>query len=195
MFTGLVEEVGWVTSLEHQGEGASLWIEGPAVVEGTQPGDSIAVNGVCLTVTELHGSAFRADVMRETLKWTTLGGLSVRQPVNLERAVPVGGRLGGHIVQGHVDGVGHLQGVKEGLDWHDHIYGLPPELARYVARKGSIAIDGVSLTVTWAEGDQFGVSLIPATMAGTTLGNLRLGDAVNLETDVIAKYVERLVAR
>jgi riboflavin synthase len=164
------------------------------VTEGTLPGQSVAVNGVCLTVTEVEGRVFRADVMRETLQLTTLGGLGVRAPVNLERAMRVDGRLGGHIVQGHVDGVGRLKAVKEGPDWHDHIYTVPPELARYIARKGSIAIDGVSLTVTWVGDDAFGVSLIPATLAGTTLGSLRLGDPVNLETDVIAKYVERLVA-
>ncbi|MDI9581634.1 MAG: riboflavin synthase [Thermobispora sp.] len=196
MFTGIVEELGEVVALE-RGGGASarLAVRGPVVTAGAAAGDSIAVNGVCLTVTGLSGDVFTADVMKETLDRSSLGALEPGSPVNLERAVPAGGRLGGHIVQGHVDGVGTVLSREPGDNWEIVRFSLPPALSRYVVEKGSIAVDGVSLTVVEAAGDSFTVSLIPTTLELTTLGRKRLGDPVNLEVDVIAKYVERLLER
>lgn len=198
MFTGIVEEIGTVVRLDRRPEGsgggdARLVLHGPLVTEGTGLGDSIAVDGVCLTVTESRDGEFTVDVMPETLRHTTLGSVQPGTRVNLERAVRADGRLDGHLVQGHVDGVGRLLSRDPGPRWDDLVVGCPPELARYVARKGSIAIDGVSLTVTEVGADRFGVSLIPTTLGATTLGGLRVGDVVNLEVDVIAKYVERLL--
>lgn len=198
MFTGIVEEIGTVVGLEPRPGGADggdarLVLHGPLVTEGTRLGDSIAVDGVCLTVTASRDGQFAVDVMPETLRHTTLGSVRPGTRVNLERAVRADGRLDGHLVQGHVDGVGELLSRDPGPRWDDLVVGCPPELARYVARKGSIAIDGVSLTVTDVGPDRFGVSLIPTTLAATTLGGLRVGDRVNLEVDVIAKYVERLL--
>ncbi|ADG88090.1 riboflavin synthase subunit alpha [Thermobispora bispora] len=196
MFTGIVEELGEVVALE-RGGGASarLAVRGPVVTAGAAAGDSIAVNGVCLTVTGLSGDVFTADVMKETLDRSSLGALEPGSPVNLERAVPAGGRLGGHIVQGHVDGVGTVLSREPGDNWEIVRFSLPPALSRYVVEKGSIAVDGVSLTVVEAAGDSFTVSLIPTTLELTTLGRKRPGDPVNLEVDVIAKYVERLLER
>lgn len=194
MFTGIVEEVGAVAAVERAGEDARLRLRGPLVTQDAAVGASIAVDGVCLTVTDVTGDTFAVDVMPETLRRSTLGGLAVGDPVNLERAVPAGGRLDGHIVQGHVDGVGEILGRTPGPRWDDVVVALPPALSRYVAEKGSIAVAGVSLTVTQVAGDRFGVSLIPTTLSVTTLGRLGPGDRVNLEVDVIAKYVERLVA-
>ncbi|HSV68328.1 MAG TPA: riboflavin synthase [Mycobacteriales bacterium] len=203
MFTGIVEEIGELLELHRDGSSAVLRIRGPKVAAGTRLGDSIAVNGVCLTVVTTDGTAFGADVMAETLKRTAIGALRPGDRVNLERAVPVGGRLGGHIVQGHVDGVGLVLARNPGLAWAEVRFGLPAELSRYVAEKGSITVDGVSLTVTavgWvggsdrAGGDWFEVGLIPTTLAETTLGARQAGDPVNLEVDVLAKYVERLLA-
>lgn len=194
MFTGIVEEVGEVLAVEHTGEDARLRLRGPVVTEGVRLGDSIAVSGVCLTVTSLDGDAtFTADVMPETLRRSTLGGLTPGDRVNLERAVRADGRLDGHLVQGHVDGVGELLSRTPGPRWDDLVLRLPAGLARYVAEKGSIAVSGVSLTVTQVDDGTFGVSLIPTTLAATTLGDLRPGDPVNLEVDVVAKYVERLL--
>jgi riboflavin synthase len=193
MFTGIVEEMGTVVAVERAGEDARLRLRGPVVTDGTAVGSSIAVDGVCLTVTDVADGAFAVDVMPETLRRSTLGGLEVGDPVNLERAVPAGGRLDGHIVQGHVDGVGEILARQPGPRWDDVVIGLPPGLARYVAEKGSIAVSGVSLTVTHVAEDRFGVSLIPTTLAVTTLGRLAPGDRVNLEVDVVAKYVERLL--
>nr|WP_297425688.1 riboflavin synthase [uncultured Actinotalea sp.] len=201
MFTGIVEEVGEVLAVEHTGEDARLRLRGPVVTEGVRLGDSIAVAGVCLTVTSLGGDAdgagetgtFTADVMPETLRRSTLGDLVPGDRVNLERAVRADGRLDGHLVQGHVDGVGELVSRTPGPRWDDLVLRLPAPLARYVAEKGSIAVSGVSLTVTGVGADTFGVSLIPTTLAATTLGDLRPGDRVNLEVDVVAKYVERLL--
>lgn len=193
MFTGIVEEIGTVVAVT-QGEGdARLTLDGPHVTPGTQLGDSIAVDGVCLTVTASHDGTFEVDVMPETLRRSTLGALTPGARVNLERAVRADGRLDGHLVQGHVDGVGRLVSRTPGPRWDDLVLSIPPSLARYVAEKGSVAISGVSLTVTQVGEDSFGVSLIPTTLAGTTLGGLRPGDPVNLEVDVIAKYVERLL--
>lgn len=193
MFTGIVEELGTVAGVHLRGGDARLEVHGPAVTDGVRLGDSIAVDGVCLTVVDVSAGTFAVDVMPETLARTTLGGLEAGRRVNLERAVRADGRLDGHLVQGHVDGVGVLQERRPGPRWDDLRIGLPAPLARYVATKGSIAVSGVSLTVTGVGDDWFGVSLIPTTLAATTLGGLEPGDQVNLEVDVIAKYVERLL--
>lgn len=197
MFTGIVEEIGTVVAIEHHGDGADarLAVRGPLVSSDAAHGDSIAVSGVCLTVTELQpGGTFVADVMPETLRHSTLGSLGPGDPVNLERAVAAGGRLGGHIVQGHVDGVGEVRTRAPGPRWDDVVVGLPADLARYVARKGSVAVDGTSLTVTEVGDDWFGISLIPTTLEATTLGGAQPGTRLNIEVDVVAKYVERLTA-
>lgn len=201
MFTGIVEELGSVVALERPdgdaGSGpapdAVLIVSGPLVTSDARPGDSIAVDGVCLTVTTVADGAFVAEVMPETLHRSSLGRLVPGAPVNLERAVPADGRLGGHVVQGHVDGVATLVRRTPGPRWDDLELSAPSALTRYVAEKGSIALSGVSLTVTWVSEEGFGVSLIPTTLAATTLGGLVPGDVVNVEVDVLAKYVERLL--
>jgi riboflavin synthase len=193
MFTGLVEEQGAVVGIESLGDSVRLTLRGPVVTSDAAHGDSIAVNGCCLTVTELDGDVFTADVMAESLRRTSLGDLGVGSPVNLERAVAAGDRLGGHIVQGHVDGVGSLLERTSTEHWDVLRFSLPAELARYVVEKGSIAVSGVSLTVVEVTDDTFSVSLIPTTLADTILGTLAPGDRVNLEVDIVAKYVERLV--
>lgn len=193
MFTGIVEETGTVVELAQGAGDARLVVRGAVVLEGTRLGDSIAVDGVCLTVTDLADGTFGVDVVPETLRRTALGGLRAGDRVNLERAVPAGGRLDGHLVQGHVDGVGTLVRRDPGPRWDDLRFRCPPALLRYVAEKGSIAVSGVSLTVTGVDGEGFGVSLVPTTLARTTLGGLAPGDPVNLEVDVVAKYVERLL--
>jgi riboflavin synthase len=192
MFTGIVEELGEVAGLEIVGDSARLVVRAPRVTEDAVPGASIAVNGVCLTVVDVAGETFTADVMRETLERSALAGLSAGARVNLERAVRASDRLGGHIVQGHVDGVAEVQRRTPGEHWEVVRIGLPRRLARYVVEKGSIAVDGVSLTVSAIGDDWFEVSLIPTTLELTTLGLRQPGDWVNLEVDVIAKYVERL---
>ena len=194
MFTGIVEEIGTVVHVDRSGQDARLRIGGPLVTDGTQVGHSIAVDGVCLTVTDVADGTFAVDVMPESLRRSTLGDLVAGSVVNLERAVPAGGRLDGHIVQGHVDGVGRIAARRPGPRWDEVDVELPPQLARYVAEKGSIAVSGVSLTVTQVHDDWFGIALIPTTLEVTTLGRLGVGDQVNLEVDVIAKYVERLLA-
>lgn len=198
MFTGIVEELGTVVALEAGGGAqadARLRVRGELVTSDAHLGDSIAVSGVCLTVAELPGDGtFVADVMPETLRRSALGALVVGDRVNLERALAVGGRYGGHVVQGHVDGVGVVRSRRPGPRWDDVEIGLDPALARYVAEKGSVAVSGVSLTVTHVGDDVFGVSLIPTTLEVTTLGSLAPGAAVNLEVDVLAKYTERLLA-
>lgn len=194
MFTGIVEEIGTVLTLDQGPGDARLVLNGPVVTDGTRLGDSIAVDGVCLTVTASAEGRFEVDVMPETLRRSTLGRLTAGSRVNLERAVRADGRLDGHLVQGHVDGVGTLVSRTPGARWDDLVLQCPPELARYVAEKGSITVSGVSLTVTSVGADRFGVSLIPTTLEATTLGALEPGDEVNLEVDVIAKYVERLLA-
>ncbi|QKW26587.1 riboflavin synthase [Streptomyces seoulensis] len=193
MFTGIVEELGEVTAVENLGDAARFRLRGPVVTEGARHGDSIAVNGVCLTVVEHEGDEFTADVMAETLKRSSLGVLAVGSRVNLERPTAVGARLGGHIVQGHVDGTGALLERTPSEHWEIVKISLPAELARYVVEKGSITVDGISLTVVDAGADHFTVSLIPTTLALTTLGLKKAGDPVNLEVDVVAKYVERLL--
>jgi len=195
MFTGIVEEIGTIEMLEVAGEDARLRVRGPLVVSDAHLGDSIAVSGVCLTVAELPGDGtFVADVMPETLRRTALGDLDVASAVNLERALQVGGRYGGHVVQGHVDGVGVVRSRTPGPRWDDLEIELDPALARYVAEKGSVTVSGVSLTVTHVADGSFGVSLIPTTLEATTLGALAVGARVNLEVDVLAKYTERLLA-
>lgn len=194
MFTGIVEELGEVVGREDLTEAARLVIRGPVVTADAAHGDSIAVNGVCLTVVKvLPNGRFSADVMRETLDRSSLQKLDVGAAVNLERAAPVGGRLGGHIVQGHVDGTGHVLARTPSEHWQVVRIALPPEMARYVVEKGSITVDGVSLTVSGLGDDWFEVSLIPTTRDLTTLGRAPVGTPVNLEADVIAKYVERLL--
>jgi riboflavin synthase len=193
VFTGIVEELGHVTAVEDLGDSCRFRLRGPVTTEGAKHGDSIAVNGVCLTVVEHEGDEFTADVMAETLKRSSLGALGPGSRVNLERTVAVGGRLGGHIVQGHVDGTGTVLSREHSEHWEIVTVGMPPELARYVVEKGSITVDGVSLTVVEAGDDRFTVSLIPTTLELTTLGLKEPGDPVNLEVDVIAKYVERML--
>ncbi|UKJ64750.1 riboflavin synthase [Cellulosimicrobium cellulans] len=197
MFTGIVEEIGKVRDIGFpggEGEDAVLTVEGPRATSDAALGDSIAVNGVCLTVTSLGGDgSFTADVMPESLRRTALGDLVAGSPVNLERAVRADARLGGHVVQGHVDGVGTLVSRAPGERWDDLVFSAPAGLTRYIAEKGSIAVSGVSLTVTHVDDETFGVSLIPTTLEATILGGLAPGDRVNLEVDVLAKYVERLL--
>ncbi|GGK06947.1 riboflavin synthase subunit alpha [Streptomyces camponoticapitis] len=193
MFTGIVEELGQVTAVEDLGDSSRFRLRGPAVTEGAKHGDSIAVNGVCLTVVDLDEGEFTADVMAETLDRSSLGALVPGSRVNLERPMAVGDRLGGHIVQGHVDGTGTIVDRKTSENWEIVKVSLPADLTRYVVEKGSITVDGVSLTVVDAGPDYFTISLIPTTLALTTLGIKQPGDPVNLEVDVIAKYVERLL--
>lgn len=197
MFTGIVEELGTVVALtpgDDEGADARLVVQGPLVTSDARPGDSIAVSGVCLTVADLPGDGtFTADVMPETLRRSTLGTLAAGDAVNLERALAVGGRYGGHVVQGHVDGVGTVRSRRPGPRWDEVEIGIDPALARYVAEKGSITVSGVSLTVTHVGDDVLGVSLIPTTLAVTTLGSLEPGAPVNIEVDVLAKYTERLL--
>jgi riboflavin synthase len=198
MFTGIVEDLGEVAGVDHLGEAARLTVRCPQVAADCARGDSIAVDGVCLTVTATGGGTFTADVMAETLHRSSLGALVPGSPVNLERPLRLDGRLGGHLVQGHVDGTGTVTARSPGEHWEVVRITLPPALSRYVVDKGSIAVNGVSLTVS-ATGDGeggpwFEVSLIPATLELTTLGRCAPGSAVNLEVDVIAKYVERLTS-
>jgi len=195
MFTGIIEELGSVRSIEERGENARIVISARLVTEGTNHGDSISVNGVCLTALDIHPDSFAADVSKETLARSTLGRLKPGTPVNLERAVTPTTRLGGHIVQGHVDARGRLAGVEDhGESWTIKI-SYPKEIARYLVFKGSVAVEGISLTIAGLSGDHFEVAIIPKTWEVTNLSRLKPGDDVNLEVDVIAKYVERLLAK
>jgi riboflavin synthase len=194
MFTGIVEELGALADVERLDRAARLTLKGPQVAADARHGDSIAVNGVCLTVVDADEGGFTADVMAETLDRSSLGRLTPGDRVNLERAATLSTRLGGHLVQGHVDGVGTVLERRPDTHWEIVRIGLPPELGRYVVEKGSIAVDGVSLTVTAVAPEYFEVSLIPTTLALTTLGARAVGAEVNLEVDVVAKYVEKLVA-
>lgn len=194
MFTGIVEEVGAVRSVERRTEGAVLAVDAATVLEGTRDGDSVSVNGVCLTVTARYAGGFTVELMGETLDRTGLGDLVPGAPVNLERALRADGRLGGHMVQGHVDAVSEVLAVEPRADWTVLRIALPPALARYVVEKGSISVDGTSLTVMTVGDGTFAVGLIPHTLAATTFGSRRAGDRVNLEVDIIAKYVERMLA-
>ena len=195
MFTGIIEEVGHVKSLHRGAKSFTLEVEASTVMEGTQVGDSIATNGVCLTVTSLTGHGFTADVMPETVQRTALGELSAGSPVNLERALSLQTRLGGHIVSGHIDGTGRISDRRH----DDTALWLTVEcdsrLLRYIIEKGSITIQGVSLTVARVNDRSFAVSLIPHTQTATTLHQARIGDRVNLENDIIAKYVEKLLGK
>jgi riboflavin synthase len=195
MFTGLVEEKGTVVSLDDLGDSVRITIRGPVVTSDAAHGDSIAVNGCCLTVIDPTTDTFSADVMRESLDRTSLGDLSPGAEVNLERAMQAGARMGGHIVQGHVDGTATVVDRTPSEHWEIVRFSLPAELSRYLVDKGSITVDGTSLTVVEAADDWFSVSLIPTTLADTVLGTRRPGDRVNLEVDVIAKYVERLLEK
>jgi len=198
VFTGIVEELGEVLALEELGDSARLTVRGRVVTADASAGDSIAVNGVCLTVTGTSDGTFRADVMGETLRRSSLGSLVQGSAVNLERPLRLDGRLGGHLVQGHVDGTGTITERRPGEHWDVMRISVPPGLARYVVQKGSITVDGVSLTVSALSGaipqepDWIEVSLIPETLSRTTLGIKQPGETVNLEVDMIAKYVERL---
>ena len=194
MFTGIVEELGTVTALELGADSARLTVHGPLVTADAEHGASIAVNGVCLTVTEHGSGAFTVDVMAETLHRTSLGALRAGDRVNLERAMAASSRFGGHVVQGHVDGTATITAREPGERWEVVRFSLPADLAPYLVEKGSITVDGVSLTVVEVEDDAFSVSLIPTTLELTTLGRRGVGDPVNLEVDVLAKYVERLLA-
>jgi len=195
VFTGIIEEVGHVKSLHRGAKSFTLEVEAGLVMEGTQVGDSIATNGVCLTVTSLTGHGFTADVMPETVSRTALGELTAGSPVNLERALSLQTRLGGHIVSGHIDGTGRISDRRQ----DDTALWLTVEcdskLLRYIIEKGSITIQGVSLTVARVDNHSFAVSLIPHTQAATTLHQARVGDRVNLENDIIAKYVEKLLGK
>jgi len=194
MFTGIVQGVGTVRAIEPRGGDVTIFIDTGAVsLADIELGGSIAVSGVCLTATQHTASSFAADVSRETLALTTLGGLVAGTKVNLEKALLAGQALGGHYVTGHVDGVGQVVSRHDDARSVRMEFVVPPELARYVARKGSICIDGVSLTVNGATGDRFDVNLVPHTLEVTTLGGLQAGSRVNLEVDIIARYVERMM--
>lgn len=195
MFTGIVEERGSIVARKDLSDAARFTVRGPLVTSDAGRGDSIAVNGVCLTVVELRSDGeFTVDVMAETLNRSSLATVSPGSPVNLERAMPAGGRFGGHIVQGHVDGVGTVQTVNQAENWTVVRIGTTTAVARYIVEKGSITVDGVSLTVSDIGPDWFEISLIPTTLDQTTLGAAVQGAVVNVEVDVIAKYVERLAA-
>ncbi len=193
MFTGIVEEVGTVTAVDRGRCSAVLTIRAETVLEDAKVGDSIAVNGICLTVTGRTAEHFTADVMHETLDRSALAGLRPGTQVNLERAMAAGGRFGGHIVSGHVDGVGRVQSVRRDDNAVWYTVSAPPHLLRYIVEKGSITVDGISLTVARVDGSGFAISAIPHTVAHTVLRDRRPGDLVNLETDIIGKYVEKLL--
>jgi riboflavin synthase len=197
LYTGIVEELGEVVAVERTGDSGKITVRGPLVTADAAHGDSICINGVCLTVTSLADGRFTADVMGETLERSSLGALDVGTKVNLERPVRPDGRLGGHIVQGHVDGTGVITSRRPAGNWHVVRISMPAELSRYVVEKGSVAVDGISLTVSAIGSVQdswFEVSLIPETLQRTTLGSKQVGEAVNLEVDMLAKIVERLLA-
>ena len=193
MFTGIVEEVGAIKNIKRGQHSAVLTIHAKTVLEETRIGDSIAVNGICLTVTRLFPDGFSADVMHETLNRSSLAGLTAGSVVNLERAMPANGRFGGHIVAGHVDGVGHIANIRKDdtAVWYTVLAG--PEILRYVVEKGSITIDGISLTVARVDSQSFAISAIPHTVSVTVLADRKPGDIVNLETDIIGKYIEKLL--
>jgi len=193
MFTGIVEELGVVKSIEKQTDALRITVEGPLIVSDIKRGDSIAVSGTCLTAVEHDQASFTADVMLETLKRTSLDGIKVGDQVNLERAMTAATRFGGHVVQGHVDGVGEIISREPSDNWEWLRVRIPAELMKYVVLKGSITIDGVSLTVNEMGDDFVGLSLIPETLEKTTLGSKAIGAKVNIEADVMAKHIERLL--
>jgi len=192
MFTGIIEELGEITAWHETGDAARITVRAPLAVSDAKHGDSISVSGVCLTVVDQGDDWFTADVMAMTMAMSTLSGARARNNVNIERAAQVGDRLGGHIVQGHIDGTSTLLSIEPGSAWRVLRFSLTAELAPLVARKGSIAVDGVSLTVSNVGDDWFEVSLIPETLAATTLGALDTGDSVNIETDILARHVARM---
>lgn len=194
MFTGIIEEQGRIRALRRGGPGALLDIACALVLDGTRVGDSISVNGCCLTVTEVAEDGFKTEMMGETLERTVLGSLAEGASVNLERALAADARLGGHLVQGHVDGIGTVHELADRGQWTVMRISVPEHLERYVVEKGSITVDGASLTVMAVEAGAFSVGLIPHTLAVTTLGQRAVGDPVNLEVDLVAKYVERMLA-
>ncbi len=193
MFTGIIEEVGTIKQIARGAHSATLTIRAQTVLEETKIGESIAVNGICLTVTRLSSDGFSADVMHETLNRSALAQLSIGSAVNLERAMPANGRFGGHIVSGHVDGIGYIAQIRRDDTAIWYTIHADPTLLRYVVKKGSITIDGISLTVAALDSKGFSVSTIPHTVSQTNLQQRREGDAVNLETDIIGKYIERLL--
>jgi riboflavin synthase len=193
MFTGIVEELGRVSAIENLPDAIRLTIEGPLVASDLHRGDSIAVSGTCLTAVEFDEKGFTADVMQETLNLTSLDGIKVGDPVNLERAMTAATRFGGHVVQGHVDGVGQIISREPSENWEWVRVSVPADLMKYVVLKGSITIDGVSLTINEVGDDFVGLSLIPETLRLTTLGSKQVGSKVNLEADVMAKHIERLL--
>ena len=193
MFTGIVEELGRVSAIENLPDAIRLTIEGPLVASDLHRGDSIAVSGTCLTAVEFDDKGFTADVMQETLNLTSLDGIKVGDPVNLERAMTAATRFGGHVVQGHVDGVGQIISREPSENWEWVRVSVPADLMKYVVLKGSITIDGVSLTINEVGDDFVGLSLIPETLRLTTLGSKQVGSKVNLEADVMAKHIERLL--
>ncbi len=192
MFTGIIEELGTVTAWERGTDAARVTVHAPIAVSDATHGDSISVSGVCLTVVDQGADWFTADVMAESIAMSWFDAMAVDRRVNIERAAQVGDRLGGHIVQGHIDGTATLLGIEEGSAWRVLRFSLSPDVAPLVARKGSIAVDGVSLTVSAVGTDWFEVSLIPETLTATTLGALAPGDRVNIETDILARHVARL---
>ena len=194
MFTGIIEEIGKIKAIRHGGRSVTLEIEARKVLEETRVGDSIATNGVCLTVTAMGGGHFSADVMPETMSRSSLGGLKPGDRVNLERALCLNSRLGGHLVAGHIDGTGRITGKIQDENAIWITISASPEILRYVIEKGSITIDGVSLTIAYVDEVVFKVSIIPHTQEETTLVGKRIGEIVNLENDMIAKYVEKLMA-
>lgn len=194
MFTGLIEEVGRVVSVQRRSQHAVLTIRGPKVVSDAAIGDSIAVSGVCLTATTLRGDIFAVDVSAETMRRSTFDRITSGQQVNLERAMRLGDRFGGHIVQGHVDGVGTIRSITPEGGSHKLTIAAPPEVMRYVVEKGSVTVDGISLTIAGADSETFWIALIPQTMKDTTLIHAKPGTRVNLEADMLAKYVERMLS-
>ena len=194
MFTGIIEDVGTVKGIQRGAKSVILSISSAKIVEGVRIGDSIAVNGICLTATTVSGDAFTADVMPETMKRTSLGELKPGSSVNLERAMPADGRFGGHIVSGHIDGTGVIKDItrEDNAVWYT--IGADNAILKYIVEKGSIAIDGISLTVAYVDDNVFKVSIIPHTLKETILGMKKIGDKVNLENDIIGKYVEKLLS-
>lgn len=193
MFTGIVEEIGTVQTVQHSGDNSFIKIRAEKILSDVHDGDSIAVNGVCLTVTDFSNNIFRADVMNETLNRSSLGSLRNGSPVNLERAMPANGRFGGHIVSGHIDGTGVISDIKKDGIAIWYTISTKPEIMRYIIEKGSIAIDGISLTVAKVTDNSFSVSIIPHTAQQTILSYKKTGDIVNLENDIVGKYIEKLI--
>jgi len=194
MFTGIIQELGEITDWRQTADAARITVRAPLAASDAAHGDSISVSGVCLTVVDQGADWFTADVMAETIAMSTLGAADAGQPVNIELAAMVGDRLGGHIVQGHIDGTATVLSIDDGSAWRVVRFSLSPDVAPLVARKGSIAVDGVSLTVSAVGDDWFEVSLIPETLTATTLGSRGVGDRVNIETDILARHVERMLA-